>query len=360
MRGDILKQAPRFVLVLALSWGWAACGSDSTAPPPESGPTPFSFNLDGLPDAEAFLPASNPTTVEGVALGRRLFYDQRLSGDETQSCGSCHQQAFAFTDGGRRFSLGIDGIEGTTNAPAIINALYIPDLFWDGRSATLEEQALEPVPNPIEMHVEWDVAVARLQADEELVDDFESAFGTRTVTKELVVRAIAQFERTLVSNNSRFDKYVRGELELTPQELRGFDRYKFENEGDCFHCHALGGLFTHNVFANNGLDADPDPGRFANTGDEFDMGKFRAPTLRNIEVTGPYMHDGRFDTLEQVLDHYGGGMQDGPNFDSKLFLHLTQGRTFSTQAKADIIAFLKTLTDEEFLTNPDFADPNEK
>jgi cytochrome c peroxidase len=340
----------------------AGCGNETGPEDTPRGPTPLKVDTEGLPDMPAF--DDNPTTVEGVALGRRLFYDPILSGDDTQSCSSCHVQSAAFSDP-RQFSIGIDGIAGEVNAPAIINLAWVRNsqalttgLFWNGRAPSLEDQALQPVPNPAEMHLPWDDAEQKLNADPEYQDLFEKAFGTRTITRDLVVGALAQFERTLVSNNSRYDQWVRGEIELTQDEKDGREKFLSELVGDCFHCHGVGGLFTVNVFANNGLDLEPDEGRSEVTGNPFDFGKFRAPTLRNAEYTAPYMHDGRFETLREVLDHYSEGLVgDSPNLDTTLRQHYLNGRRLSDDDKNDIIAFIKSLSDPSFIDNPDFSDP---
>ena len=333
----------------------AGCGG-GTAPPPGEGPPPPVDSLHvfvvGFPAQR--IPAGNGTTRQGVRLGRKLFYDRILSGDDTQSCGDCHAQAFGFTDNGRRFSVGIDGIAGTRNAPSLANAGWRTSLFWDGRAATLEKQALGPVPNPIEMHEEWNVAVAKLQARAEYAPLFWEAFGTHTITPTLVVKAIAQFERTLVSANSRYDRYLLGFGTRTPEELRGYAVYVSER-GDCFHCHIYNG-FTDEAFHNNGLDSVyTDLGLGAITGDAHDMGKFKTPTLRNVEFTAPYMHDGRFATLEQVIDHYNSGGFGTPTVDP--FIRVGRGLGLTVQEKSDLLAFLKSLSDSTFLTNPDYGPP---
>ena len=170
------------------------------------------------------IPIDNETSVEGIALGRKLFYDKSLSGDETQSCGSCHQQSRAFSDN-KRFSVGIDGVAGKLNASAIINVGWQSSAFWDGRASSLEKQALDPVENPIEMHLSWEDAVFRIGADKNYRDEFKIVFGTEVITKEMVTKAIAQFERSLISNQSRFDKFLGGHVELTPLELAGYNLF---------------------------------------------------------------------------------------------------------------------------------------
>ncbi len=318
----------------------------------EPGPTPITVTGRGLPPM--VVPANNPTTVEGVALGRRLFHDTLLSGDRTQACASCHAQEFAFTDNGERFSVGIDGIAGDRNAPAVINAGWQDFQFWDGRVRTLEDQALQPVPNPIEMHLEWSVAVERIAADPVYPGLFQAAFGTDAITSDLVVKAIAQFERTLVSDDSKFDRARRGEATLNDAEQRGFDLF-FSERADCFHCHGIP-FFTDNRFHNTGLDSTfTDTGLMAITDNPEDLGKFKSPTLRNVEFTAPYMHDGRFDTLEEVLEHYNSGGHRSATVDPLIRVGVGLGLT--EDEIADVIAFIRTLSDPGFLTNPEFSSP---
>ena len=324
-------------------------------PPPPPDPTPTAFTLvspDGFPDIE--IPADNPMTVEGIALGRKLFYDPILSADNTQSCSSCHAQGLGFTDNGHQLSVGIDGLEGKRNSMPIFNAVWATTLFWDGREPTLEAQALKPVTDPLEMHNTWPDAVTSLQADADYPDLFKGAFETDTITKDLVVKAIAQFERTLISANSTYDQV--GLAGLSPAAQRGFDIF-FTEKGDCFHCHGTV-LFTDNDFHNNGLEAlTPDIGRAEVTGLDQDFFKFKTPSLRNVEFTAPYMHDGRFYTLEEVIDHYSEGLVFSQTIDP-LMKNVGQGGIKLTdEEKQDLIAFLKSLSDTEFLTNEDFSDP---
>jgi cytochrome c peroxidase len=314
-------------------------------------PETLQVEVQGFPAQQ--IPPDNPTTRQGVELGRRLFHDPILSGDDTQSCASCHSQAFSFTDNGRRFSQGIDGIEGTRNAPALINVGWIRSFFWDGRAASLEDQALQPVPNPIEMHEEWPDVVTDLEGDPTYPDLFAAAFGDPAITRERVVKAIAQFERTFVSNDSKYDRFLRGEVELTPQEDRGF-RIFFTERGDCFHCHG-NILLTDNVFHNTGLDSEftADPGLFAVTHQPSDLGLFKTPTLRNVEYTAPYMHDGRFNTLEEVVQHYNRGTVYSPTVDP--LMRPSTGLGLSDDEVADLVAFLSTFSDPAYLTNPDYG-----
>ncbi|MCF8275764.1 MAG: c-type cytochrome [Flavobacteriales bacterium] len=322
--------------------------------------TPYELNIPkGLPSMELFIPADNPMTVEGVALGRKLFYDPLLSGDNTQSCSSCHRQEQGFGDP-RQFSQGIDGSIGNRNANALINLGWNQfGLFWDGRAATLQDLVFEPIRNPIEMNTTWPEVEAKLNASDEYLSLFDQAYNADRVDSVLVTKAISQFLRTLISGNSKFDKwYNQQSIQLSESETRGF--VLFNGEGaDCFHCHGLGGLITDNKFHNNGLDVTfQDGGRYLVTENAADLGKFRTPTLRNIEITAPYMHDGRFFTLEEVIDHYSEHILQSPTLDPLMKLVGNGGAQLTQQEKQDLLAFLKTFTDEEFLSNPDLSDPN--
>jgi len=346
------------VSLLFIITGLFGCSSGGGTEPPPSGcpdPTPLVVETPpGFPDFAAQVPADNPMTVEGVALGRRLFYDPILSGDSTQACASCHQQASAFGDPSR-VSTGIDGIEGTRQAPTIVNAAWLKDAFWDGRTHSLEEQATKPVPNPIEMHLDWKDAIPRLEAHAEYPDLFCAAFGDKTITMDRVVKAIGQFERTFISYNSKYDRFLRGEESLTPEEEAGRTLF-FTEKGDCFHCHGQIVGFDRS-FHNTGLDSVvEDPGLGEITGDPNDFSKFKTPTLRNVMVSAPYMHDGRFVTIDEVLAFYNGGFHDGPTVDPLIRARLT--RPFLRQGQLDTLkVFLDTFTDDEFLNNPAYSNP---
>jgi len=335
------------VVAVACSQGGTEPGSECPAPDPLPIVSP-----PGFPAAE--IPEDNPTTVQGVALGRRLFYDPILSGDSTQACASCHHQDHAFGDP-LRVSVGIDGIEGTRQAPTIQNAAWLKNNFWDGRVDGLEAQALEPVPNPIEMHLDWEDAETRLAAHPDYPELFCQAFGSREITRERVVAAIAQFERTFISTDSKFDRYRRGEATLSPQEEAGRQIF-FTEVGDCFHCHGQAVGFDRS-FHNTGLDSVPvDLGLGAVTGDPADDGKFKTPSLRNVMVSAPYMHDGRFNTIDEVIAHYNHGFADGPLVDPLIRARLTRPALTPEQIDA-LKAFLATLTDSVFLTNPAYSSP---
>ncbi|MBU3011507.1 cytochrome-c peroxidase [Polaribacter vadi] len=306
------------------------------------------------------IPTNNPLTEEGVALGKKLFFDKILSGDETQSCASCHNPQKAFTDG-LQFSIGIDNISGTRNAMPLFNLAWnFDELFtWDGAEFGIENQALEPVSNPIELHANWVNIAQKLQNNSEYVTLFNQAFGTTTIDSLLVVKAIAQFERTLISGNSKFDEFLIGEATLTTEEQNGFDVFMDEARGDCFHCHGSNNnpLWTDNQFHNNGLDTVfSDLGLGAITGDPADNGKFKSPSIRNLIFTAPYMHDGRFSTLEEVINHYSEGLQSSSTIDPLMKKVSEGGVGLSDKDKADLKAFLLSLTDYEFVNNSNFQE----
>ena len=324
-------------------------------------PSPYFLQLPpNLPPLES--PIDNPLTEEGVYLGRMLFYDPLLSADGTQSCSSCHLQSFGFSEP-NQFSTGIDGIQGSRNAMAVFNLAWSPYLNWDGSVQSLENQALEPVTNPIEMHETWENVAEKLNAHPEYPTLFKKAFDIDEIDSIYVTKAIAQFDRILISGNSKWDQWIQGEVIFSDEELKGWDlfnldRTDFSAGGDCFHCHAPP-HFTDFTFHNNGLDSDEsftDLGLFLSTANDLDKAKFKTPTLRNIEFSGPYMHDGRFQTLEEVVEHYNFGGHTSSTVDP-LMKNIGQGLALSPNDKEALVAFLKTLTDEEFLNNPKFSNP---
>ena len=324
-------------------------------------PEPYAIQFPYWFQAQPLIPQENPLTKDGVALGRRLFYDPVLSGDSTQSCASCHKQEFAFTDG-LQFSQGIDGTFGTRNAMAIINMAYSTSFFWDGRAEILEDQALEPVPNLIEMHLSWEEAAKRLSKHPDYPTYFYKAFGSTEIDSNKVVMALAQFMRIIISSNAKIDDVLKTDPPdlslLTESEFNGWVIYNSE-EGDCFHCHGVP-LMTDNHFHNNGLDETfSDLGRSIITSNPEDEGKFKAPTLRNIELTAPYMHDGRFQTLEEVLEHYNQGLHWSPTIDPLMKKIDQGGLLLEPEELQDLLNFLKSFTDESFTTNPEYSNPFE-
>ena len=326
--------------------------------------TPVPYNLE-IPTLFAnkliapILPTNNPLTEEGVALGKKLFFDKLLSGDNSQACASCHNPRTAFTDN-QQFSRGIDGLLGTRNSMPLFNLAWNFDerFTWDGKELSLERQALAPVKNPIEMHANWKTVAEKLQAHPAYPDMFLLAFGDVKIDSLAITKAIAQFERTIISGNSKFDQFLRGETTITPQEQKGFDVFMDEAKGDCFHCHGSDNnpLWTDNKFHNNGLDATfSDLGLGAVTGDTNDMGKFKSPSIRNLAFTAPYMHDGRFTTLEEVITHYSEGLQQSATIDPLMKKVNQGGVRLTPNEKAALKAFLLSLSDDGFINNPAFS-----
>jgi cytochrome c peroxidase len=325
--------------------------------------TPMPYNLE-IPTLFAakliapIVPANNPLTEEGVALGKKLFFDRILSGDGTQSCASCHNPKKAFTDQ-QQFSTGVQGEFGKRNAMPLFNLAWNFDerFAWDGKEFGLEEQALEPVSNPIEMHADWKKVTEKIQQHPNYPNLFLQAFGTSKIDSIMITKAIAQFERTLISGNSKFDQFLLKETTLTSEEQNGFDVFMDEAKGDCFHCHGSDNnpLWTDNKFHNNGLDATFKDLGFGNvTGDPNDNGKFKSPSIRNLAFTAPYMHDGRFSTLEEVINHYSEGLKKSATIDPLMKNIDKGGVQLSTQDKADLKAFLLTLSDTDFVKDPAF------
>lgn len=300
-------------------------------------------------------PNDNPFTSEKAELGRYLFYDKRFSRDSSVSCGTCHKAEFAFSDSGNVFSKGFHGLLGSRNTPSLTNTGYNTSYFWDGTVFTLEKQAIAPIINPVEMNMDTDTLLIRLSSEPLYKPLFTRAWGSSEITLERVTKSLATFQRTLVSGTSPFDAWNRGNVDaISPAAQRGYDLF-FGEKGDCFHCHT-GYNFTDNMFHNNATELFPaDEGRYRLTSNPEDKGKFRTPTLRNIALTPPYMHDGKFQTLEQVLIHYNSG---GKSTENKDILMRPLGLT--DQDRSDIIEFLRSLTDRQFTTAAALQDPWKK
>ena len=311
---------------------------------------------------------NNDLTEQGVMLGRMLFYDPILSEDSTQSCSSCHHQSAAFTDPNRRFSIGINGNVGKRNSMALFNLnWHVRGFFWDGRAATLQEQALMPIEDPAEMASSVPAALKRINGTLRYKQMFYKAFGVKEATGVELGKAIEQFLTTLISSDSKFDRSKRGGPGLSFDEMEGERLFNTENRpdfmirgADCFHCHGESGLlFTNNEFFNNGLDDNlTDLGLFLTTGKVSDKGKFKAPSLRNLAFSAPYMHDGRFKTLDEVLDFYGDHVQlQSLNIDPLMKHSRPPQIQFNAQEKEYLKAFLNTLNDYTFISNPEFSNP---
>lgn len=296
----------------------------------------------------AFSLEPSPQKIKTKAqLGEKLFSEKILSKDSSVSCASCHKPAFAFADT-VAFSTGIYGKLTSRNTPSVLNMKNRPYFFWDGRAASLEEQALIPIANPDEMGLPIKEAVERLNNSEEYRRLFKKIFRELPNARNLGA-AFAAFEKTLETDESRFDEWANGKGELTQQEERGRQLF-ISNKAKCFDCHSSID-FTDDQFKNIGLyngNTQNDEGRFFITNDKKDLGRFKTPGLRNVAVTGPYMHDGRFKTLEQVVQYYNNPymfVEDPLNMDALLL----QPLQLSNQDNADLVAFLKTLTDRRFV-----------
>lgn len=345
-----MRQISFLIVFVCVYWG---CQKNDSFTQTE--PTPYTFEIPSLFADRLIapvIPKDNPLTQEGVALGEKLFFDKQLSRDGRISCATCHLPQHAFSDR-RPLSLGIRGQEGERNAMPIFNLAwnYENRFNWDGLAFGLESQALEPVTNPKEMHNTWINVARTLQADEEYLTLFEQAFGIRQIDSTLVTKALAQFERTLISANAPFDQYLLGQRELTPEQANGFAVFMDENRGDCFHCHGSENnpLWTDNAFHNNGLDREfIDLGLGSVTGDPADNGKFRTPSLRNLMRSAPYMHDGRFETLEEVIDHYSDGLQPSATIDPLMKKVGQGGVRLTSKDKTDLILFLRMLSEPTF------------
>ena len=311
--------------------------------------TPWPFTMSGtfpIPD----LPRDNPLITERVTLGEKLFYDPMLSRDGTISCASCHRADAAFTDA-RPVSTGIDNRRGDRNAMPLFNLAWKTHFFWDGRADSLRRQVLQPIADHREMDESPDRACEKLTKARDYPAAFQAAFRSEGITPEKVALALEQYLLTLTCHDSRLDRAFNGTATLTADEQRGFELFMTESYprtgqtgADCFHCHG-GPLFTDHQFHNNGLLND-DPGRARVTGQPEDQGKFVTPSLRNIALTAPYMHDGRFATLVDVIAHYSTGIHRTPSLDPNLAKHPGSGLNLSAADQAALIAFLKTLTDE--------------
>jgi cytochrome c peroxidase len=293
------------------------------------------------------VPGDNQLTRERVDLGKRLFFDQQISRTRDVACASCHKQENAFADP-RRVSEGVEGRLGDRNAPPLFNLAWNTSFFWDGGAPTLEHQVIGPIANPLEMDMKLEDVVSRVALDASYVRQFEAAYG-RKPDPGALTKAIASFMRTMVSGDSRYDRFVHGDrTALGEAEQRGKELF-FSERAECFHCH-VGFNFTNNGFHNNGTRFDDlDLGREKITERQSDRGKFKVPSLRNVAVTAPYMHDGSLATLEDVVEHYSKGGQGHPNTDPTI-----HALDLAPQERADLVAFLRALTDDAFLSDPRF------
>jgi cytochrome c peroxidase len=317
---------------------------------------PLDFSVPSNFPALAYDIDLNPPTEKGFELGKKLFYDGRLSSDGIVSCGFCHIQEDAFTHHGHVFSHGIDNLIGTRNSPSIQNLAYQTTFMYDGATSHLDLQPVIPLTSAVEMNGDLNAIVAMMQADPIYSKLFKQAFVDKKINTENMLKALSQFMVMIISSDSKFDHYRRNEAggTLTNDEIAGYALFNAK----CASCHASD-LMTDNSFRNNGLVINPalnDVGRFRVTELAADYYKFKVPSLRNVEKTAPYMHDGRFGTLESVLNHYSSGVMDSATLDPVLKQNGIVGIPLSEKEKSQLIAFLITLTDNQYLTDKRFSE----
>jgi len=344
-----------FILILAVAL-MSACSDSGSFSEPEYTDVPLAFEVPSNFPVVAYNLETNPPTQKGFELGKKLFYDGRLSSDGVISCGFCHEQSSAFTHHGHTFSQGVNGQNGTRNTPSIQNLAFQNTFMYDGASDHLDLQPLIPLTSAIEMDGNLETIIAMLNSDAQYRQLFAQAFPGKPINSEYLLKAMSQFMVMIASSNSKFDHFRRSEPggELSETEWNGYAVFNAK----CASCHATD-LQTDHTFRNNGLPVNPlinDTGRFRVTELESDRYKFKVPSLRNVEKTAPYMHDGRFGTLEAVLNHYGSGVQDSPTLDPILKSDGNLGIAISATEKTQLIAFLKTLTDYQYLSDSRFSE----
>lgn len=296
--------------------------------------------------------SDNPITPEGFVLGRKLFYDPILSLDNSVSCGSCHQQYAAFAHIDHSLSHGIQDRIGTRNVSALQNLVWNKNFMWDGGINHIEVQPIAPITNTVEMAETLEGIIGKLSARSDYQQAFYAAFKDSTITTERIMKSLTQFMGLMISANSRYDKYIAGKEKFTQAEKNGLNLFRSK----CASCHKEP-LFTDHSFRNNGIAPNPlldDKGRAMITGNEADNYSFKVPSLRNVELTYPYMHDGRFGNLNQVLDHYNTSAKFAHGADDLV----VQIGKLTQEEIQELRAFLLTLTDKTFIYDRRFADPN--
>lgn len=343
----------------------ASCKDDDTA-------KPGTINQDNTPYQLLYgnfttpkIASDNLLTMQGVMLGRMLFYETMLSADGTQACASCHLQEFAFTDTAR-FSVGIRGAKGGRNAMSVFNMAWNENqFFWDGRADLLRHQSLLPIQDGLEMDETLENVVGKLAESHMYKNQFIRVFGTDEITSEKISLALEQFMNSITSTNSKYDAFLLDSSVFNLSENRGLRLFNTEynpffpeqSGADCQHCHS-GLNFENDKYMNNGLDATfADIGREAATGSAQDRGKFKVTSLRNIALTAPYMHDGRFNSLEDVVEHYNSEIIASATLDPALEQTREKGLLLTEQDKKDLVAFLKTLTDKDLTNNNNYSNP---
>jgi len=342
----------KILLFLILSFLWS-CSNDQDDVYQN---IPLEFEVPSNFPPLAYDVTNNPPTQKGFELGKKLFYEGRLASDGIVSCGFCHIQEDAFTHHGHSLSHGVNDAIGTRNTPSIQNLGYQTSFMYDGATTHLDLQPIIPFTSPVEMNGDFSKAIAMMKGDAEYRKLFQLAFTDGQINSENMLKALGQFMLMVTSSNSRFDKYRRNESggTLSQQELDGYAVFNQK----CATCHATD-LFTDNSFRNNGLPVNPlinDVGRFRVSQLAQDLHKFKVPSLRNVEKTAPYMHDGRFLTLEGVLEHYNSGVENSATLDPLLNRNGRLGIALTATEKIQLIAFLKTLTDTQYLTDKRFSE----
>lgn len=341
----------KYVILFVLPFLWSCSNNEEVYVD-----LPLELNKPSNFPSLAYNIGQNPPTEKGFELGKKIFYDGRLSSDGTISCGFCHIQQNAFTHHGHTVSHGINNASGTRNSPSIQNMAFQTQFMWDGAADNLDFQAVIPLLSAIEMNGNLGAIMAMMKADPIYVKLYGQAFPNKQINTENMFKALSQFMVMNISANSRFDKYRKNEAggTLSSVELQGYAIFNSK----CASCHATD-LFTDNSFRNNGLSVNPlvnDVGRYRLTELSQDYYKFKVPSLRNVEVTAPYMHDGRFGTLDAVLNHYSNGVVNSATLDPSLNQNGTLGIPLSSIEKSKLIAFLKTLTDNQYLTDTRFSE----
>tara|TARA_R110002051_G_scaffold315251_1_gene393418 strand:- start:192 stop:1238 length:1047 start_codon:yes stop_codon:yes gene_type:complete len=318
--------------------------------------TPLAFEVPSNFPEEVYNLKANPPTKLGFELGKKLFYDGRLSANGFVSCGFCHEQRTAFTHHGHQFSHGIDDLEGKRNTPAIQNVAFMSEFAWDGATSHLDLFPIIPITNEVEMGETMSSVILKIKSDSEYQYMFEKAFEEGEITTENFLKALSQFMVMMISADSKYDQYIRKEnnVDFSDIEKQGLKLFNAK----CATCHQTD-LFTDNSFRNNGLPPNPnlnDIGRAEVSGSVSDNYKFKVPSLRNVQLTAPYMHDGRFGSLAAVLDFYTDGVADSPTLDPELKKDGGLGISLTDSEKIALTAFLNTLTDENYINDTRFAE----
>lgn len=344
----------RYSLLLLLLFCIGCADDDSRYTTIDDTNAPMHIEIPSNFPSLKYLFKNNPPTTKGFELGKKLFYDGRLASDGLVACAFCHEQAHAFTHHGHDLSHGVNDLIGTRNTPALQNLAFSPEYFYDGASNNLEMASIVPIHNPVEMNENLPSILAKLQQDPSYQKLFAVAFDDQQISSANMLKALAQYMAFLISADAKYDHWKRQEnnISLTEEEEKGYVVFSQK----CASCHATD-LFTDHTFRNNGLPMNPrlnDLGREEVSGDAKDRRKFKVPSLRNVALTAPYMHDGRFGSLESVLNFYTEGVEDSETLDPLLKQNNQLGIALSAQEKKQLIAFMKTLTDEKFITNKKF------